>query len=127
MRTMRFISIAIRFSLLLTAASIPLWSQVNTSSSQQAGTQQTGSQQTPGGVEDVTGGATTDSSNSSQAPMITPSPVGGGEGYALAYASETPRTNYLRGGIVFGVAYDDNALSSGAKPVSDVSYSIAPN
>ncbi len=115
-------------SLVLLAASIPLWAQVDATSQQQSNPpSQAGSQQVPGGVEDVTGGAATNDSSNSQPPMITPSPVGGGEGYALAYASETPRTNYLRGGLVFGVAYDDNAFSTGAKPVSDVSYSIAPN
>jgi hypothetical protein len=115
-------------SLVLLAANIPLWAQVDATSQQQSTPpSQSGSQQVPGGVEDVTGGAATNSSSNSQPPMITPSPVGGGEGYALAYASETPRTNYLRGGLVFGVAYDDNAFSTGAKPVSDVSYSIAPN
>jgi hypothetical protein len=59
--------------------------------------------------------------------MITPATVGGGEGYALAFAPETARSNYLRGGLVFGVAYDDNAFATGPTAISDVSYSIAPS
>ena len=43
--------------------------------------------------------------------MITPALLSG-EGYSLAFASETPRTNYLRGGLSFGTAYDDNVLPS---------------
>jgi hypothetical protein len=83
-------------------------------------------QQAPGGVEDTTGGAAT-STSGMQGPMLTPAVIGGGEGYTLAYSTETPRTNYLRGGLLFGVAYDDNALSTGGKAAGDVSYSIMPN
>lgn len=57
--------------------------------------------------------------------MVTPSPVSE-EGYSLAFASETPRTNYLRGGLSFGTFYDDNVLPSTGQPVSDVRYSIWP-
>jgi hypothetical protein len=40
--------------------------------------------------------------------------------------SET-RSNYLRGGLVFGAAYDDNVKrGASGQPVSDVSYSIFP-
>jgi hypothetical protein len=84
-------------------------------------------QQAPSGVEDVTNGTPTNSTGGSQAPMIVPATVGGGEGYALAFSSETPRTNYLRGGLVFGVAYDDNAFPTGARALGDVSYTVAPN
>jgi hypothetical protein len=84
-------------------------------------------QQGPGGVEDATSGASTNSGPSEPAPMVTPATVGGGEGYALAFASETAHTNYLRGGLVFGVTYDDNAFSIGPRAVSDVSYAIAPS
>jgi hypothetical protein len=82
--------------------------------------------QAPGGIEDVTNGAVANDASSSQAAMIVPSTVGGGEGYTLAFASEMPRTNYLQGGLVFGTAYDDNAFSTGRGALSDVSYTIAP-
>ena len=57
--------------------------------------------------------------------MITPTPVSG-QGYSMDFASETPRTNYLSGGLSFSTAYNDNIGSSSTNPVSDVSYSIAP-
>ena len=57
--------------------------------------------------------------------MATPAPVSG-EAYSMGFTSET-RSNYLRGGLVFGSAYDDNvAAGANGKPVSDVSYSIWP-
>jgi hypothetical protein len=49
------------------------------------------------------------------------------EEYSLTFASETPRTNYLRGGLSVGTAYDDNALPSSGKAVNDVRYSIWPS
>lgn len=55
--------------------------------------------------------------------MVAPAPVGG-DGYSLDFASETPRTNYLSGGLVLGAAYGDGILSSGA---SDLSYSVSPS
>ena len=59
-------------------------------------------------------------------PMLTPAPISG-EGYAMGFASET-RANYLRGGLVFGGAYDDGAaVSSNGQPVSDASYSMWPS
>lgn len=84
-------------------------------------------QQGSGGVEDASGGISVNSSAAEPAPMITPATVGGSEGYALAFSSETQRSNYLRGGLVLGVTYDDNASTLAPKAVSDVSYSIAPS
>ena len=44
----------------------------------------------------------------------------------MGFTSET-RANYLRGGLVFGSAYDDEAtVAANGRPVSDVSYSIWP-
>jgi hypothetical protein len=58
--------------------------------------------------------------------MITPAPVSGG-GYSLAFAQESARENYLRGGFTFSTAYDDNILpSSSGRGVSDTSYSVRP-
>jgi hypothetical protein len=58
-------------------------------------------------------------------PMLTPAPISG-EGYAMGFASET-RANYLRGGLVFGSAYDDGVtVSANGQPVGDVSYSMWP-
>jgi hypothetical protein len=57
--------------------------------------------------------------------MLTPAPIRG-EGYAMGFTSET-RANYLRGGLVFGSAYDDAAtIGANGRPVSDVSYSVWP-
>ena len=58
--------------------------------------------------------------------MITPAPVSGG-GYSLAFAPESARENYLRGGFSFSTAYDDNILaSSSGRGISDTSYSVWP-
>ena len=57
--------------------------------------------------------------------MVTPTPVSG-EGYSMEFATETPRTNYVTGGLTFTSAYDDNVASNGTSPISDVSYSILP-
>jgi len=64
--------------------------------------------------------------NDESSRMLTPSPVSG-EGYSLEFASETPRTNYLSGGLGFTTTYDDNIASTAGTPVSDVSYSIRPS
>jgi hypothetical protein len=57
--------------------------------------------------------------------MATPAPVSG-EGYSMGFTSET-RSNYLRGGLVFGSAYDDNVFAgANGKAVSDETYSIWP-
>ncbi len=57
--------------------------------------------------------------------MVTPPPVSG-QAYPVTSGSQE-RSNYLRGGLNFTSAYTDNALGSAAgKPLSDISYSIAP-
>lgn len=57
--------------------------------------------------------------------MVTPAPVSG-EGYSMGFTSET-RSNYLRGGLVFGTAYNtDVTTGTNGQPISDVSYSIWP-
>jgi len=64
-------------------------------------------------------------SSASGGAMLTPTPVSS-EAYSMGFASET-RANYLRGGLVFGSAYDDGAtVSANGQPGSDVSYSIWP-
>jgi len=84
-------------------AAAPLWAQVAASGAEAAATGPDGG-----------GGA-----------MATPAPVSG-EGYSMGFTSET-RANYLRGGLRFGSAYDDNAtVGTNGKPVSDVSYSVWP-
>ncbi len=67
-----------------------------------------------------------DSSDASDDRMSAPPPVSG-QAYPTALSSEE-RSNYLRGGVAFTAAYLDNAIvSAGGTPLSDVSYSIAPN
>ena len=57
--------------------------------------------------------------------MLTPPPVSGEEYPTSVGSSE--RSNYLRGGMAFTSAYTDNAVGSVAgRPLSDVSYSVAP-
>jgi hypothetical protein len=57
--------------------------------------------------------------------MLTPAPVSG-EGYSMGFTSET-RSNYLRGGLTFGSAYDSDATTgANGQPVSDVSYTVSP-
>ena len=57
--------------------------------------------------------------------MLTPAPVSG-EGYSMGFTSET-RSNYLRGGLVFGSAYDTDATTgANGQAVSEVSYTVSP-
>ena len=89
----------------LVLPAMPLWSQVdNTSTPPELGALG------PGRSDDQ---------------MKTPAPVSA-QSYPTQVTSEE-RSNYLRGGLAFTTAYTDNALGSiGAKPVSDVSYSVGP-
>lgn len=57
--------------------------------------------------------------------MFTPAPVSD-EAYSLAFTSETPRTNYVRGEVIFETVYDDNILPSSGQAVTDVRYSVSP-
>jgi hypothetical protein len=58
--------------------------------------------------------------------MVAPAPVSG-EGYSLEFASETPRTNFLSGGLTFQTAYGSGIPTGSSSPVSDESYSISPS
>ena len=46
---------------------------------------------------------------------------------ALAFSSETPRSNFLMGSLKFGVGYDDNVFSTPSDHISDVSYLVLPS
>jgi hypothetical protein len=57
--------------------------------------------------------------------MVTP-PTVSGESYSTEFLSEA-QSNYLRGGLVFTTAYNDNVLgATSGTPVGDESYSIFP-
>jgi hypothetical protein len=57
--------------------------------------------------------------------MQTPPPVNG-DAYPTATGAET-RSNYLRTGLTFETAYDDNAFGGGGgAPVSEIFYTIRP-
>jgi hypothetical protein len=57
--------------------------------------------------------------------MLTPPPVSG-QMYPIALGSQE-RSNYLSAGLSFMTSYMDNALAGlTAKPISDISYSVAP-
>ncbi|HXZ39900.1 MAG TPA: hypothetical protein VEG68_04110 [Terriglobales bacterium] len=61
-----------------------------------------------------------------QSRMLTPPPVNG-QAYPTTPVSEV-RSNYLRAGLTFNTAYNDNVFGGvTANAVSDVSYSIWPN
>jgi hypothetical protein len=62
-------------------------------------------------------------SGTASGAMVAPAPVSG-EGYSLDFATETPRTNFLSGGVTLSAAYGNGVLSTGG---SDVSYSVSPN
>src|SRR6266487_2406536 len=79
--------------LLLAAAAVPLWSQVDNPPTQPVAAYGTGS-----------GTETTDSQ------MMTPPPVSG-QSYPQAPTSQE-RSNYLRGGVTFTGAYSDNVTSA---------------
>jgi hypothetical protein len=82
----------------------PLWAQVADSS----------------GAEAAAAGP-----SGNEGAMLTPAPISG-QGYSMGFTSET-RSNYLRGGLVFGTAYDSDATTgTNGRPISDVSYSIWP-
>lgn len=92
---------------LLLLAAVPLWSQVDNTSTQPAA---------------AYGTATQDNGDSR---MQTPPPVSGQE-YPTTF-SGGERSNYLRAGLTFTSAYTDNVIGSNAgKPLSDVSYSVFP-
>ena len=96
--------------LLVVAAAVPLWSQVDNPPTQPVAAYGTGS-----GTEN------TDSR------MMTPPPVSG-QTYPAAPASQE-RSNYLQAGVTFSSAYSDNLVGStgsNSGPVSDESYSVFP-
>jgi hypothetical protein len=77
-------------------------------------------QTNPSSAQAASGAADTSSA------MVVPAPVSV-EGYSMDFAPETPRTNYLRGGLNIGAAYDDDVFGSASgSAASDVSYSVAP-
>jgi hypothetical protein len=68
-----------------------------------------------GGTEDA-------SSDLPQIPALL-----GGRGTSMAFLSELERSNYLRGGVNVGAAYDDNPLLASSGVVGNTSVSIFPN
>jgi hypothetical protein len=67
----------------------------------------------------------TDEEDSSALPKIPA--LLGGPGSFLAFTSEAERSNYLRGGVNVGAAYDDNALLTPSNRVGNTTYSVFPN
>ena len=51
----------------------------------------------------------------------------GGPKMSLAFPSEQERSNYLRAGLNFGAAYDDNAQMTSSQPIGNTTYSVFPN
>lgn len=100
----------------LALAAGPLWSQVGSSGAEPAAAGPLWSHVDSSGAETA----------EEEPPMLTPSPVSD-ESSSLAFAAETPRTNYLRGGVSFGTAYDDNALPSSGQAVGEAKYYVWPS
>ena len=64
--------------------------------------------------------------NAGSDEMQVPSPVSTG-GYSMEFASETPRSNYVSGGLTFMSIYDDNiGAGFSGRRVGDDSYSVMP-
>lgn len=63
-----------------------------------------------------------DANDMSQIPALL-----GGKGTSLAFQSEMERSNYLRGGLNVGAAYDDNPLLTSDGGVGNTSFSVFPN
>ena len=97
--------------LVLLLPSTPLWSQVDSTSTQTSAAN-----------------AASDSVNNaevSDSRMTTPPPVSG-QSYPTSF-SRGERSNYLSGGLTFTSAYTDNAVGPvNGHAVSDVSYSVFP-
>jgi hypothetical protein len=51
----------------------------------------------------------------------------GGRGASMAFQSESERSNYLRGGLNVGAAYDDNALLTTGNGAGNMTYTVFPN
>lgn len=101
----------------LVFAAIPLWSQGGPSGAQPAG---------EGAAIWSPMEASGDAAAEDDAPMILPALLND-DGYSLTFASETPRTNYMSGGVNFLTVYDDNILPLSGPTVTDVKYSVEPN
>lgn len=68
-----------------------------------------------------------DQSSDSGDDRMTPPPPVSAQPFPILLSSQE-RSNYLRGGVLFSSAYNDNAaVSVAGTPISDVSYSISPN
>jgi len=74
------------------------------------------------GIAGVDGPSDEDREDLPQIPSIL-----GGRGSSLAFSSEMERSNYIRGGINFGAAYNDNAQLTPTGEVGDTTYSVFPN
>ena len=51
----------------------------------------------------------------------------GGPKMSLAFPAEQERSNYVRAGLNFGAAYDDNAQMTSSEPIGNTTYSVFPN
>jgi len=95
---------------LVILTAIPLWSQVENNVLANRPPQETSTETSFDHPEDH---------------MLTPPPVGGQTFPVVVTAQE--RANYLNYGVSFTTMYTDNAIGAvSGKPISDVSYSIAP-
>ena len=73
----------------------------------------------------VTAGTQSEDQSVANLPPIPA--VLGGPASSLAFLSEMERSNYLKGGVNFGVGYTDNALTGSGGQVGNTSYTVFPN
>ena len=107
----------ITFALILWA-SLPLWSQQESTQPLQPVPAMVGADRNAAPAE-------TYNPDTSGDRMITPPPVSG-QTYPVVLASEE-RSNYLRAGVSFTSAYTDNAVGAvNGHPLSDISNSVFP-
>lgn len=66
-----------------------------------------------------------DSGVSYSEPLIVPTPMNSLQ-LPLSFLSESPRSNILSGGVQLGSGFNDNALLTPGKHLSNVSYLVAP-
>lgn len=100
----------------------------NPSSGQVAGDAAASSRTAPvaplSGIVGIEGAATTEDTNSNlpQIPALL-----GGQGTATPLLSAMERSNFLRGGVNVGAAYDDNPLLLSSGAIGNGSVSVFPN
>jgi hypothetical protein len=126
---------------LILLAATPMWPQANDSAAQSTSAPSSQAQDSAAGIQDsqsqgaatsnnsaneMQGGQQNQQPNPNDDRMLTP-PVVSGQSYPTI-PGDQERSNYLRGGMTFTSAYTDNAADGkNGRPISEMSYSVAPS